>query len=226
MANRSRIKELARELNLQGLVVADLEELNMGNLEYLERILSQEVESRKQNAIARIRSSANLPDIVFEKEKLSQGMRYQVEKLIDCVWVNACKNLLVIGECGTGKTVLATYLANKAIEKCFKTYYIKLDELLVMVRGKDASNKAAATFNRIKNADVLVLDEMLYLNITSTDLELLYKMLMVINETASIVFVTNREMSEWLATAEEKYTMQLLINRAIVNTEFIRLTKA
>ena len=226
MANRVRLKELAKELNLQALAAAELEELNMGNLDYLELILSQEVESRKQNAIARIRSGANLPNLVFEKEKLNQGLQYQIEKLIDCSWVVKSKNLLITGECGSGKTALVTYLANNAIEKGFKVYYTKLDELLTMVKGKETSSKAAVTLNRIKNADVLVLDEMLYLNIASADLELLYKTLMLINETTSIVFVTNRDVSEWLGSSEEKYTMQLLINRTIANTEVIRLQNA
>jgi len=136
------------------------------------------------------------------------------------------KNLLITGECGSGKTALVTYLANNAIEKGFKVYYTKLDELLTMVKGKETSSKAAVTLNRIKNADVLVLDEMLYLNIASADLELLYKTLMLINETTSIVFVTNRDVSEWLGSSEEKYTMQLLINRTIANTEVIRLQNA
>ena len=226
MANKARIKELAKELNLQALTVKEIEELNMGNLDYLELILEQEVESRKQNAIARIKSSANLPSLAFEKERLNQGLQYQIDKLIDCSWIEESKNLLITGECGSGKTALASYLANKAIEKGYKAYYTKLDELLIVAKGKDASSKAVATFNRIKNADMLVLDEMLYLNIASVDLELLYRTLMLVNETTSIVFVTNREVSEWLETAEEKYTMQLLINRAIANTEVIRLQNA
>jgi hypothetical protein len=68
-----------------------------------------------------------------------------------------------------------------------------------------------------------VLDEVLYLNISPEYLELLYKTVMFLNDTTGIIFITNRELSEWLKSNEDKYTMRLLIDRALSNAETIRL---
>jgi len=223
MANRTKIKAMAKELNLQTIVNRQLKELSMGNLDYLQLILEKEVESRKQNSIAKIRKFCSLPSIQLNKERLHEGVRYQVEKLLNCEWIEKSKNLLIIGECNTGKTALANYLANNAVEQGLKVFYIKADELLVVLSKKEVLSKAQAIFNKIRNADLLVLDEVLYLNIDKENLELFYKTIMLINETTSIVFITNREISDWLKTAEEKYTMQLLISRALADTEVIRL---
>jgi len=225
MANKTRIKAMAKELNLQTIANGNLKELAMGNLDYLELILAQELESRKQSAIAKVKKFCNLPSIRFNKERLNKGLQHQIEKLLNCDWINKSKNLLVIGECNSGKTALATYLTGNAIEEGFKAFYIKAEELLAVVKGKEAMPKAQATFNKIKNTDLLVLDEMLYLNFAKENLELLYKTVMLLNETTSIIFVTNREASQWLETAEDKYTMRLLISRAVENAEVIRLPK-
>ena len=223
MANRTKIKEMASQLGFGTVANGQLKELNMGNLDYLEHILSLELESRKQNAIAKVKKFCNLPNIKFDKDKLNRGLQYQVEKLLGGEWIDKSDNLLIIGACNMGKTALAVYLTSNAIEKGLKAFYIKQDDLLAVTKQKEVLPKASATFNKIRNADLLVLDEMLYLNISPEDLELLYKTVMFINDTTSIVFITNREISEWLKSNEDKYTMRLLIDRALANAETIRL---
>ena len=225
MANRGKIKSMAKELNLQAIATMSLKELNMGNLEYLEMMLGYELSSRRQNAIAKVKRSCNLPSVRFDREKLNKGLKYQIEKLLGCDWIRKNGNLLIVGEPNTGKTALAVYLSSNAIEKGFKAFYIKLDELLVVIRSKETFNKARATYNKVRNADLLIIDEMLYLEVAAEDLELLYKNIMLINDTASIIFVTNREISKWIKNAEDKYAMELLVKRAIENCEIVRLNK-
>jgi len=225
MANRGKIKSMAKELNLQAIAMMPLKELNMGNLEYLEMMLGYELSSRRQNAIAKVRRNCNLPSVKFDKEELNKGLRYQIEKLLGCEWINKNGNLLIVGEPNSGKTALASYLASNAIDKGFSVFYIKLEELLMVIKSREVFNKARATFNKIKNSDLLVLDEMLYLDIAKEDLELLYKTIMQINDTASIIFVTNREISKWIKNAEDKYAMELLVKRAVENCEIVRLNK-
>jgi len=226
MANKSRIKAMAKELNLQTIANGQLKELAMSNLDYLEFVFRQELDSRKRIAISKVRKSSNLPSNEFDKERLNSGLRYQVEKLLGCDWVNGCGNLVIIGEPNTGKTALATYLVSNAIEKGFRAFYIKMDDLLAVLKQKEVLPKASATFNKIRNADVLILDEILYLDIAKENLEMLYKTIMFLNDTTSIVFVTNREISEWLAKAEDKYAMRLLVARAIENAEMVKLRKS
>ena len=225
MANRSKIKAMAKELNLQTIVKGKLIELGMGNLDYLEMMLSGEIENRRQNSIAKARRNSNLPNTMFDKSLLQPTAKHQVEKLLDCIWIRNTRNLLIIGEPSTGKTALACYLTGNAIEKGYRAFYIKAEEMLEVLKRKQELPKAQATFNKIKNADLLVLDEVLYLDIGKEDLELLYKTVMFLNDTTSIVFITNREVSDWIETTEDKYTMQLLIKRAIENSELLRMRK-
>ena len=225
MANITKIKAMARELCLMEIANPnfDMSYADGKCLEYLENLLTMEVDSRRRTAIERIRKTCNLPNIRFDMGRVKSDVRSQLGKLLECSWVEHNKNLVITGACGSGKTVLATHLANAALEKGHKVFYIKLDEMLVVLNRKDSLEKASATYNKILKADVLVLDEMLYLNITRQELEAVYKTLMFINDTASIIFITNREQSEMLHDADEKYTMRLLLERAFSGADVIRL---
>jgi DNA replication protein DnaC len=195
----------------------------MTNLEYLQWIFEMELEVRRERAIARARKISNLPQVAFDKNSLHDGVRYQVEKLEKCGWAEKSENILISGSHGSGKTALAVHIASAAIDKSFKVLYLKLDELFLVLKNKDNLQQARITYGRIKSADVLVLDEFLYLDLPKQDLELLYKTLMGINSTTSIVYVANREFSDWIASSEDKYTTQLLIQRALASSELVSL---
>jgi len=224
MANKTKIREMARLLGIQ--VIADkkfdLKE-SENNLDYLQFVFEKELDARRRNSIAKIRKASNLPKLAFNSERLDEGIRYQVSNLLSCNWIEQSKNLLVVGECITGKTTVAAHLAEGAIDKGFKVFYLKLDEMLLVINNKDTLKKAKATFNKIRNIDLLVLDEFFYLDQSREDLALIYKTLMGINETTSIIFISNREPSDWIAGAEDKYTMQLLIQRAIASSDVVKL---
>jgi len=126
---------------------------------------------------------------------------------------------LLVGKSGLSKTAIAVHLANVAIDKGYKAMYLTVDELLIVLKSKDTYPKAKLTHGRIVAADVLVLDDFLYLDLPKDDLELIYKTLMMLSGGASIVFIANREPIEWVNSAEDKYTTQLLINRAIASCE-------
>lgn len=225
MANKTKIREMAKLLGIQVISdkKIDLKESVGSNLDYLQIIFEKELEERKQNMIRKTRKAANLPTMGFDSNRLQEGVQYQVGKLVSCSWVEQSKNLLIVGECITGKTTLATHLAENAINKGYKVFYLKLEEVLLVLKNKDILPKAKATSNKIRNSDLLVLDEFLYLDISKEDMGLLYKALMGINETTSIIFISNRQPSDWITATEDKYTMQLLIQRAVASAEVIKL---
>jgi len=221
--DKNKIRELAKLLNIHtvGNAKFELNNLMMNNLEYLQWIFERELDVRKDRAIIRVRKIANLPQITLDKNSLHEGLRYQVEKLEECEWAKRSENILIMGSHNSGKTALAVHLANCAINSSYKVLYLKLDELFLVLKNKDILQQARITHTRIKSADVLVLDEFLYLDLPKTDLELLYKTIMSLNSTTSIIYVANREFSDWISSSEDKYTTQLLIQRAVASAELV-----
>ena len=223
MVNKTKLRELAKQLNIQTVARKKFEfneEFGKTNLEYLQFIFERELEIRRQNAIKRNRKTANLPDFVFDESRLHEGIRHQVKQLESCEWVAKVQNILISGKPNKNKTAIAAHLAYTAIDKGYKAFYITLDELLLVVKRKSELSGAKLTFSRILKSDVLVIDDFLYLDLERPDLELLYRLLISLTNTTSILFVSNRDPKDWVkSNLGDKYTVELLINRAITKCE-------
>ena len=72
-------------------------------------------------------------------------------------------------------------------------------------------------------SDVIIVDEMLYLNLPEEDLSLLYKGLMFLSESRSVICITNRGLSDWKNAARDKHTMQTLIDRIFRDAKLLYL---
>ena len=222
MANKTRVRELGRLLNIQTVARKkyELEESEVSNLDFLQVIFERELEVRRQNAIKRNRKIANLPAIVYDENRLHAGIKYQVKQLESCEWVSKIQNILISGKPNKSKTAIAAHLASTAIDKGHKAFYISLDEFLMVAKSKDALSGAKLTFGRIVKSDILVIDDFLYLDLLKQDLELLYKLLISLTSTTSIIFVSNRDPKDWIrSNIDDKYTLEFLISRAIAKCE-------
>ncbi len=72
-------------------------------------------------------------------------------------------------------------------------------------------------------SDVIVLDELFYLKPSEENLQLLYKTVMFLQETRSIIFVTNRPLSEWDNMGVDKHTVSTFRQRIMVDAQLIHL---
>ena len=227
MANRTKIKELARQLDLINLSKRKYtnSESSLNGLDLLELVLGEEVTARKIRAISRSKKASNLPDLELSLGKFNSGIRYHIDKLLKFEWVGKSQNLLVQGECGMRKTALVSYLGNRAIEYGLKVFYLNLEELLILLNNIETTKRVKSTMSRVRNIDILVVDDFLYLDISKEELERVYKFLIMINDTTSIVFISNRIPHDWIDRAEDKYSMQLFVQRCIAPADTLTLSQ-
>jgi len=223
MASKNRLRELGKLLNIQTVAHKkyELAEQDIPNLDFLQFVFERELQVRKQNAVRRNRKNANLPQVMLDKARLHEGLLYQLKKLEQCEWIEKSENLLLVGKSNSHKTAIAVHLVNSALDRGYKVIYLAVDELFILLENKDKTQKANLVHSRLMSADVVALDDFLYLDLDKEKLELLYKTLMTLTGSTSIIFVVNRDPLEWVESAADKYTMQLLINRTIATCEKI-----
>ncbi len=92
-----------------------------------------------------------------------------------------------------------------------------------MVKRKDTSDKYKRQFSYIGSCSLVIIDDLMYASMAMEDLRLLYHGLMFINEGRSIMLITNRELSTWLETTEDKHLMETMIDRITGNSQILRL---
>jgi DNA replication protein DnaC len=225
MTSITEIQELARTLNLQNIAkgIIDLSHDKESNLAYLKEILQKEVDKREEFAVLRREKAGRLPKKEFVTTNINSGIAWQIERLEELEWIEKDQNLILIGKCGCGKTSLAAHLGRKALESGIKVSYNTFDDFLYTINNKDASEKQMRRFRYFTASSLIIIDDMMYTGVRNEDLVKFYHSIMLLNETRSIIFITNRELSSWLEATEDRHLMQTLIDRITVNSQIIRL---
>ena len=219
MADIKVIQDLARTLNLQNIAsgVIDLNDETISNKEYLYKVLLEEVNIRKKNKLKDLKHMSRLKPLVFDELRISDGLKWQLSRIKEMDFNETRENIIIVGDCSTGKTSLATTIGNCAIEKGMKVVYVTQEELLVESKIKKK------TWNNILIADMVIVDDMFYLTPSEEELIQVYKILMFLQETRSIILVTNRPLSSWKNMNIDTHIVETLAKRLMQDAQIISL---
>ena len=225
MTHIPEIQAVAKELNLQNLARGeiDLSSASPKRLEFLKDILCAELNIRKRNAVIKRGKEARLPSSQFTKAELNSGAIWQIEKLESLEWIDNDQNLIILGNCATGKTSFASYIGRKALEANIRVGYTTLEDYLLTVRNKGKRDVDRKRFQYYLSCSLIIIDEVMYTRLTDEELTMFYQSSMLLNETRSIILITNRELSSWHEAAEDKHLMQTLVARLTANSQILRL---
>ena len=219
MADAKEIQELAKILNLQNIAngTIDLNQETISNKEYLYQILLEEVNIRSVNRLKEAKKVSRLKQMIFDETKITDGLKWQLSKIKEIDFANIKQNIFIIGECSTGKTSLASNIGMDALDRGAKVVYLTLDELLTEAKLKKGK------WNNILNSDVLILDDVFYLSPTDEELIEIYKLLMFLQETRSIILITNRTLNSWKNMKVDTHLIETLAKRLLQDAQIITL---
>ena len=66
-------------------------------------------------------------------------------------------------------------------------------------------------------------DELMYVALSEQDLPLFYRAVNFLKEERSIIYITNRELSEWPQVADDTHLMETLTQKIMSSSQQIRL---
>lgn len=225
MSTIGEIKELAKRLQLFNLARGDIDlsGASKGNLDFLHKILTKEQDLRDSARYLRLEHESRLPRKEFFADKLNSGVKWQIEHLEKLNWIDDDQNLFIIGKCGTGKTSLISHLGRKAIAADIKVSYNTIESFLYTMETKGHIHKQQQKYKYWLSCSLIIVDDMMYTGLTDEELMNFYHTIMLLNETRSIVIITNRELSSWDQNGNDSHLMQTLIERLSANSQQIRL---
>lgn len=228
MAEVKNIKELARKLFLYNIANPkyQLKEEKMSNLSYLEYIFTEELRMRNDNKIKERLKDANLPNLKWKDRKSKDATAWSINELMKLKFINDETNVIISGDCSTGKTSLAVKVCTIAIENNYKVSYMKYDDYINTCIKKDTDAKYKKLYRKLVNSNIIVIDDFLYVKIKEEELKMFYKTIMFFNETRSLIIISNRNMNEWIEMVDDmsdSYLMNTLIERIKNNSKIIML---
>ncbi len=219
MADAKEIQELAKVLNLQNIAngAIDLNQETISNKEYLYQVLLEEVHIRSTNKLREAKKASRLKQMHFDETKITDGLKWQLSMIREINFANKKQNIFIVGDCSTGKTSLASNIGMDALDRGAKVVYLTLDELLTETKLKKR------LWNNILNSDVLILDDVFYLSPTDEELIEIYKLLMFLQETRSIILITNRTLNTWKNMKVDTHLIETLAKRLLQDAQIITL---
>ena len=79
------------------------------------------------------------------------------------------------------------------------------------------------SWNHILNADLIIIDDMFYMTPTQEELEQAYRIMMFLQETRSLVLITNRALSFWKEMKVDSHLVETLQKRLMQGAQLISL---
>jgi DNA replication protein DnaC len=204
---RRRFKALAEEaLREQQTPVAYLAAL-------LEAEMAERSERRERRRLleARFPVMKRLEDFRFaDNPKVSQST---IAALAECSWIDDRESVILVGESGTGKTMLATALAVCACRQGRRVRFTTLAGLANELQEAESKRELARVVARYARTELVVLDELGYLALPEGAAELVFQVISERNERASLIVTTNLPFGEWTKVFPDARLAKAVVDR-------------
>lgn len=169
-------------------------------LQTLQKLLEVEIEYRKTRSLMYRLKLAKLPQIKsLETFNTTESTleRNVLNELLECKYIQAAENILLIGGSGTGKSHVALSLAHVALQKGYKIKFYKFSELARQLLQAKEHRYEASFMAHLQRFNLLLIDEVGYLPIDKQAGALLFELFSNLYEKVSLILTTHLAFTEW-----------------------------
>jgi len=194
---------------------------------YLLELAERECESRRSNRIERqLRESRLFMEkslTTLDLKRLPQKAGQQVRSLLEGDFVDRHENVLIFGNPGSGKTHVACAVGQELIRSgrrvMFATCGLMVQDLLAAKRDL----KLREFLKKISRYEVLILDDIGYVQYSREEMEVLFSLLAERYERGSVVLTSNLPFSGWESIFKDPMTTAAAIDRLVHHSVILEL---
>jgi DNA replication protein DnaC len=224
------ISAAARELKLP-TVRADAARLaeiavreRQTHLGYLAEILSAETDDRTSRRQTRRIAEARFPRLKrladFNPDAIP-GIAAALATLAAGTWIDAGEPVVLLGDSGTGKSHLLIGLGLAACEQGRRVRYSTTAQLVNELAEAADNRQLSRVVGRYGRLDLLLLDELGYVQLDPRGAELLFQIITEREERASIAIGTNLPFSEWGTVFPDPRLVAAIVDRVTFNAHIL-----
>jgi DNA replication protein DnaC len=206
-AIRARFRALAQEATRE----------QQTPLAYLAALLEAEVTERAERREKRRLIDARFPIIKrldeFQFDDNPRVPQATIAALAEGSWIDDRESIILIGESGTGKTMLATGLAICACQQGRRVRFTTLAALATELQEADSRRELARVVGRYARTELVVLDELGYLALPEGAAELVFQVISERNERGSLIVTTNLPFGEWAKVFPDPRLAKAVVDR-------------
>ncbi|MCP5061951.1 MAG: ATP-binding protein [Ignavibacteriae bacterium] len=227
------IKTKLKNFKLAGISSSIEERVDYANanslsyIQFLEILMEDETNNRQNNSYKKRYLKAKLPN-----HKTVENFDFNFQPSIDKKIINDCltcnfisenKNIVFIGNPGTGKTHLSTSFAIKALMKGFKVLFTSVSEMLQNLHFSKADNSYYQKLQYYLSFDLLVLDELGFKKIPDFSTHDFFEVISKVYEHSSIIITTNKKFELWKDIFDDPILTSAILDRIIHYSTIIKI---
>lgn len=209
-------------------LIHEAESDESGYAAFLYDVLGGEIRYRQDRAREKRIKEAGFPYKKYLKDfdlNFCQSItRKQLNQLSELTWIDGIYNLILSGPPGVGKTHLAIALAHHACEEGYKVSYTTMQTLMQVLRTEEIDRRSRAKMNRIRKSNLLVVDEVGYLPVTTAEGNLFFQLISELQEQTSIIITTNKGFEEWAEFLDDIALATAILDRLSYRCDRIQMT--
>ncbi len=219
-----RLKVMAQHLET---LVKEANEKNRDFLFVLEQLVDLEAEHRWQNAIklrfqqSRLNEKITIDQFDFNHHKSRKDQKTQILNLLNLEFVREHKDVILIGNPGTGKTFLAKSIAYAACNANIKVLYTTAIDMINHLIAAEADHSLLKKLHYYQSPALLVCDELGYLSLGQQGSHLFFQVISARHQVKSTLLTTNLPFAEWGNVFDSTTVATAIADRLVHNSEVL-----
>ena len=217
------LEQLLRNLHLQKIAEILGDEVRHADKQqpsyatFLTRLLRAQYHHRQETALtwriqqARIPEPWTLESFPFDRQP---GVsRKQIRGFAELDFIPRAENIVFVGATAVGKTGLASGILLKALQNGYRCLFIRAQDLFDEMYASLADRATRKLINRLARIDVILVDEMGYLNLKPEQTNIFFKMMEERYRRKPTIITTNLDYEEWHNFLGNKPLVDALLSR-------------
>ena len=230
---RERIQALLDQLRLQGMancledVLLRAEKGGMATDDVLIELLEREYQHQQERCLESRLKRAKLPwpwtlD-TFPFKKQPGVNKTQIMGLAKLAFIERNDNVIFIGKTGTGKSGIAMSLLRLAVLNGYRGRFYNAQDMLNELYASLADRTTSKVLHTLANYDVIVIDELGYLTLTSEQINIFFKLIDMRYQKKTTIITTNLDFEAWYEVFKHKELVDAMLDRLNHGSTVIRI---
>jgi len=139
--------------------------------------------------------------------------RKPIRGFAELEFIAKAENIVLTGDTGRGKTGLACGLLLKALENGYRCQFVKAQNLFDEMYASLADRSTRQLLKRLARLDVLLIDELGYLNLKPEQSNIFFKLMQERYRQHSTIITTNLVYDEWPNFLGSRPMVEALLSR-------------